>query len=44
MNEKNKKKLEVKKSRTVWGFNPITRVVKSKKKYDRNKKKKERCI
>jgi hypothetical protein len=27
------------KIRTTWGFNPVTRVVKSKKLYDRNKAK-----
>jgi hypothetical protein len=29
------------KTRITWGFNPVTRVVKSKKIYDRQKKKLE---
>ena len=36
--EKNAKKELAKKSRTTWNFCPITRVVKSKKVYDRKKK------
>ncbi len=40
MNEKKRKKIEAKKSRTTWSFNPVTRVVTSKKKYNRKKLKK----
>lgn len=41
MNEKNKKKLEAKRFRTVWKFSPVTRIIKSKKKYNRKKTKGE---
>lgn len=40
MNEKKRKKIEAKKSRTTWGFNPVTRVIASDKKYNRKKLKK----
>lgn len=40
MNEKKRKKIEAKKSRTTWGFSPVTRVITSKKIYNRKKLKK----
>jgi len=35
------KKQKTIKARTTWGFNPVTRVVPSKKRYTRNKVKNE---
>ena len=32
-------KVQKLKHRVIWGFNPVTRVVKSKKRYSRNKSK-----
>ena len=40
MNEKNKKKEEAKKYRNLWPMSPVTRVVESRKKYKRNKDRK----
>ena len=42
MNEKNKNKIEVKKFRALWTLNPVTKIVKSKKVYDRKKEKREK--
>ena len=44
MNEKNKKKEEAKKQRNLWPMSPITRVVKSKKKYNRQKNRKDKKL
>ena len=41
MNDKNKKKEEAKKQRNLWTMSPITRVVESRKKYKRNKARKD---
>jgi len=35
MVEKNEKKEEAKKQRNIWGFNPVTRVVPNRGKYNR---------
>ena len=44
MNEKNKKKEEAKKQRNLWTISPITRVVESRKKYKRNKDRKDKRL
>ena len=44
MNEKNKKKEEAKKQRNLWPISPVTRIVESRKKYDRNKDRKNKKL
>lgn len=44
MIDKNKKKEEAKKQRNLWGMSPITRIVESRKKYKRNKDRKDKKL
>lgn len=44
MNEKNKKKEEAKKQRNLWTMNPVTRIVESRKKYNRQKDRKNKKL
>lgn len=44
MVDKNKKKNDAKKYRNLWTVNPITRVVESRKKYKRNKDRKDKRL
>lgn len=44
MNEKNKKKEEAKKQRNFWPMSPVTRIVESKKKYNRQKDRKSKRL
>lgn len=44
MTEKNKKKEKAKEKRVTWGFNPITRVIKNKKAYDRFRDRKNKNL
>ena len=44
MVEKNKKKEDAKKYRNLWSMNPITRIVESRKKYKRNKDRKDKRL
>ena len=44
MTDKNKKKENAKKQRNIWAINPITRVVESRKKYKRNKDRKDKRL
>ena len=44
MNEKNKKKEEAKKQRNLWPMSPVTRAVESKKKYNRQKNRKDKKL
>ena len=44
MVDKNKKKEEAKKQRNLWNMNPVTRVVESRKKYRRNKDRKDKKL
>lgn len=44
MVDKNQKKEEAKKQRNLWTMNPITRIVESKKKYKRNKDRKDKKL
>ena len=44
MNEKNKKKEEAKQQRNLWTMSPVTRVVESKKKYNRQKNRKDKKL
>lgn len=44
MNDKNKKKQEAKKQRNLWPMSPVTRVVESKKKYNRQKNRKDKKL
>lgn len=44
MNEKNKKKKEAKKQRNLWPMSPVTRIVESKKKYNRQKNRKDKKL
>lgn len=44
MNEKNKKKEEAKKQRNLWPMSPVTRIVESRKKYNRNKDRKSKKL
>lgn len=44
MNSKNKKKEEAKKQRNLWPMSPITRIVESRKKYNRNKDRKNKKL
>ena len=44
MVDKNKKKEEAKKQRNLWNMNPVTRIVDSRKKYKRNKNRKDKRL
>mgnify|MGYP003489228512 CR=1 FL=1 len=44
MNEKNKKKEEAKERRNLWTMSPVTRIVESRKKYKRNKDRKDKRL
>ena len=44
MNEKNKKKEEAKKQRNLWMMSPVTRIVESRKKYNRQKDRKNKRL
>ncbi len=44
MVDKNQKKEEAKKYRNLWTMSPITRVVESRKKYKRNKDRKDKKL
>jgi hypothetical protein len=44
MTEKNRKKEEAKKQRNLWCMSPVTRIVKSRKKYKRNKDRKDKKL
>ena len=44
MIDKNKKKEDAKKQRNLWPFSPVTRTVKSKKKYSRSKNRKDKRL
>ena len=44
MNEKNKKKADAKKYRNLWPMSPVTRVVESRKKYNRQKDRKNKKL
>ena len=44
MTDKNKKKEEAKKQRNLWPLSPITRIVESRKRYNRNKDRKNKKL
>ena len=44
MTDKNKKKEEAKKQRNMWTMSPVTRIVESKKKYNRAKDRKDKKL
>ena len=44
MNEKNQKKEEAKKQRNLWTMSPVTRIVESKKKYNRARDRKNKNL
>lgn len=44
MTDKNKKKEEAKKQRNLWLLSPVTRIVESRKKYKRNKDRKNKKL
>ena len=44
MNDKNKKKEEAKKQRNLWSMSPVTRIVESRKKYNRQKDRKNKNL
>ena len=44
MNEKNQKKEEAKKQRNLWQLNPVTRVIKNHKGYDRARDRKNKQL
>lgn len=44
MNEKNKKKEEAKRRRNLWTMSPVTRIVENRKKYKRNKDRKDKRL
>jgi hypothetical protein len=44
MTDKNKKKEEAKKQRNLWYLSPVTRIVESRKKYKRNKDRKNKKL
>lgn len=44
MVDKNQKKEEAKKQRNLWPMSPVTRVVESKKKYSRQKNRKNKKL
>jgi hypothetical protein len=44
MVDKNQKKEEAKKQRNLWTLSPVTRIVESRKKYKRNKDRKDKRL
>lgn len=44
MTDKNKKKEEAKKYRNLWQLNPVTRVIKNRKGYDRARDRKSKNL
>jgi hypothetical protein len=44
MTDKNKKKEDAKKHRNFWPLSPVTRIVESRKKYNRNKDRKNKRL
>lgn len=44
MIDKNQKKEEAKKQRNLWNISPVTRIVESRKKYKRNKDRKNKKL
>ena len=44
MTEKNQKKEEAKKQRNLWTMNPVTRVIKNRKGYDRARDRKNKWL
>lgn len=44
MIEKNEKKQEAKKQRNLWQLNPVTRVIKNRKAYDRDRDRKDKRL
>ena len=44
MVDKNQKKEEAKKQRNLWPLSPVTRIVESRKKYKRNKDRKNKKL
>lgn len=44
MVDKNQKKEEAKKQRNLWSMSPVTRIVESRKKYKRNKDRKDKKL
>ena len=44
MVDKNQKKEEAKKQRNLWPMSPVTRIVESRKKYKRNKNRKDKKL
>ena len=44
MVDKNQKKEEAKKQRNLWTLSPVTRIVESRKKYKRNKDRKDKKL
>lgn len=44
MIEKNEKKQEAKKQRNLWQLNPVTRVIKNRKAYDRGRDRKDKRL
>lgn len=44
MNEKNQKKEDAKKQRNLWQMNPVTRVIKNRKGYDRARDRKNKQL
>ena len=44
MTDKNKKKEEAKKQRNLWSMSPVTRIVESRKKYNRQKARKNKQL
>lgn len=44
MVDKNQKKEEAKKQRNLWNMSPVTRIVESRKKYKRNKDRKNKKL
>ena len=44
MVDKNQQKKDAKKYRNLWPMNPVTRVVESRKKYKRNKERKDKKL
>lgn len=44
MTDKNKKKEEAKKQRNLWPLSPVTRIVENRKKYQRNKDRKDKRL
>lgn len=44
MIDKNEKKEEAKKQRNLWQLNPVTRVIKNRKAYDRSRDRKDKRL